>query len=187
MGEATTMYIMIPQGIARKKAVQKADEVLMRHGAEMDTSNDSLFFLGSGIYADSHDELYLDEPQAITNKADIMRQLIEWPTMGCIDYHGEGGYFNLAFDALPRQTVTCISIGIDWSRSFSADKAIQAWYQKVGLELHQSFEAKRSFMTWGLNLMNDFSILEELARLQKGIVDSSFSFDYFDLGEESIR
>jgi hypothetical protein len=185
MGAATSMVIFIPEGMARAKAVKETHLTLVAAGAELDTSEWGILGLGSYDFYPDDDEVYdlswdaPDDTPNVEGEADLQK-IIDYPTMGSIDYMFFGGSFTVNFNSLPYQPVEGIQMWLHWSRSFSSNIACQEWFRKVGKELHDKFEAKRTFMAWGISDYMNVEVNEELARLKKGMVDTSKTFEYFD-------
>lgn len=171
----------------RRSVVRDAFEILSQCGATWKLEPESVM-LGGAVSDGPLLDYTLEDAVSVSSQNDAVLLMSEWPTMGSL-----GGFvaadfcFTVSFFARPGHEVQHIELWILASRAFEQNEHAQHWFRQMANEWHTHFRARRTFLTWGLEVRNDgFEFEEEVERLRNGIYsDLKVDFELVDRSLES--
>lgn len=171
MSEPYQIAFVFPDGLPRNSGVNQCHQLL--HDHEIRLAEDSLLYLND---TDTEEP----EPEPVTDEETTLRKLVDWPTLGSLDYAGPEGLVTVSYsgsgEAGPVSCIVISALGrvVDQTNSLSR-------YQQLGADLHKALGATRTVMEWGLE-MRGFSCTEEADRLRAGRFEGTYSL--LDLRDE---
>lgn len=163
------IYILFVDSINPSTGVQTTDRVIRACGGGID----EYCFLSL-----EDTETEEKEPEYVEYVDTALRKLIEWPTLGGIEYLISGLTIIVSFLHLPNLEgeINCIQILIPAKSFDSLDKEEQEIYREIAVQLHDILQADRTIMDWGLRSL-DFSWIDEIERLKKSIFEGQYLLD----------
>lgn len=119
------------------------------------------------LFNESEDEDL--EPEYITDPDDAIKQLINWPRMGGLEYCMPDTMVGVYFCGTVAHHVDAVQITIPRSIFIVPDKGVREKYFTLAKELHNLINARRTIFGESLSELG-FSWTEETARLDQHIV-----------------
>lgn len=157
MSEAYETVAVQPDGLAPRDAILRVHKLLDRWDIRI--IEDSLLVLHGTNDRDP-------EVVPISDPNDALERVIQWPTLGTIDYGGPEAFVAVSFlgDSGPLGLQGVLIAA--QQRSVDQSDGLPR-YRKLSIDLHKSLPARRTVMEWGLEAQG-FRWEDEVRRLCEG-------------------
>jgi hypothetical protein len=163
VSEPYQLAALQPDGLPPRDAVPRVHRLL--EGWSIQVADDSLLSLHDT--ADQEPEV---EP--VSDADEALSRIVEWPTLGTLDYGGPEGIVTVSYlggpDPIGLQAVLISAQERSVDRTDSVSR-----YQRLGAALHEELPARRTIMRWGLE-MHGFRWQDEIERLRRGDIEASY-------------
>ena len=163
MSEPYQLAALQPDALPPVEAIPRVHKLLADFGIRV--AEDSLLYL--------HDTEDLEtEVEPISDADEALRRIIEWPTLGTLDYGGAEGIVTVSY--LGDATSGGLEAVLVSAQERSVDRTNSVpRYQWLGQALHETLPARRTIMQWGL-VMHGFRWRDEIDRLRRSEYAGSY-------------